>query len=327
MQEQKSKKIEVKKVPIWQLFKFVRLNIQIHQKDPIFKRSRASAWKRFRFFSVLAIKIAKQKRFYLIIDDKITGALSIDIRDKSVFVYAVGLKEEYRRQGHGTYLMEYTETLAKKIGKQYVCFSVLLENIPAITMYSKMGYKSQGLGLTLIRFFNKHLIGFTTSIDMTLKRLIKKNDITEKSTFWWLKEIEALSGKDGIILTYDDSLLDFDFKREWDIFEIISKGKNQGVIAILPTEMFPTIVLFSAKETWNIEWLKSLLLLVTGYIVKKIESIEVKSEDKEAKFHYNKALMQIFLTHQHKESLQKENNDKLFYHDITEDRQILFKKL
>ncbi|MHA1504827.1 MAG: GNAT family N-acetyltransferase, partial [Candidatus Heimdallarchaeota archaeon] len=151
-------------MPIWQLFKFVRLNIQIHQNDPIFKRSRASAWKRFRFFSVLAIKIAKQKRFYLIIDDKITGALSIDIRDKSVFVYAVGLKEEYRRQGYGTYLMEYTETLAKKIGKQYVCFSVLLENVPAITMYSKMGYKSQGLGLTLIRFFNKHLIGFTTSI-------------------------------------------------------------------------------------------------------------------------------------------------------------------
>ena len=242
--EQKSKKIEVTKVPIWQLFKFVKLNILIHQKDPIFKRASMNFRKKIRFFAGLSYKIAKQKRFHLKIDSEIVGALSLDIRDKSLFVYAVGLKKEYRKQGHGTYLMNYTEALAKELGKQYVCFSVLLENIPAITMYSKLGYKSQGLGLTLIRFFNKHLMDYTTNTELTLNRLIKKKDITYKSTHWWLKEIEALSGKDGLILTYDDSLLDFDFKREWDIFEISTKGVSKGVIAILPTELFPTVVLF-----------------------------------------------------------------------------------
>ncbi|MHA1124233.1 MAG: GNAT family N-acetyltransferase [Candidatus Heimdallarchaeota archaeon] len=327
MQEQKSKKIEIVKVPIWQLFKFVKLNILIHQKDPIFKRAQKNKRKKMRFFADLSYKISKQKRFYLMLDDEIAGALSLDIRKKSVFVYAVGLKEKYRRQGYGTYLMSYTEELAKKIGKQYVCFSVLLENIPAITMYNKLGYKSQGLGLTLIRFFNKHLSGFTTDIDMSLRRLTKIKDITHISTHWWLKEVEALSGNDGLILTQDDSLLDFDFKREWDIFEITTEGEPKGIVAILPTELFPTMVLFSAKDTWKLDWLKTLLLLVSGYIESRNVTKEISGKNNKKKNTYTNALTQIFLTHQHKDSLQKENKDKLFYHDITEDRQILYKKL
>ena len=299
----------------------------IHRTDPIFKRSQESRWKKIRFFGDLSIKIAKQKRFFLILDNEIVGALSLDIREKSVFVYAIGLIEEYRRQGFGTILMNYAEKLAVGLGRQYVCFSVLLENLPAIAMYSKLGYKSQGLGLTLIRFFNKHLIGFTKTTELTLQKLTTKEEIERNSTHWWLKEIEALSGKDGLILTHDDSLMDFDFKREWGIFEILNQGESKGIVAILPTELFPTIVLFSAKETWTIDWLKSLLITVLNSPEKKIVVEETNNENKKKQHSFNSALVQIFLTHQHKDSLQKENKDKIFYHDITEDRQIFFKKL
>jgi hypothetical protein len=160
---------------------------------------------------------------------------------------------------------------------------------------------------------------------MTLQRINKKKNITKISTYWWLKEVEEQSGKDGLILTYDDSLLDFDFKNEWDIFEIKTNGEQTGVVAILPTELFPTIVLFSSKETWTINWLKSLLVVTLGYL--KNQNEMQNKESNNTKQQYNSTLTQIFLTHQHKDSLQKENQEKLFYHDITEDRQILYKKL
>ncbi|NHJ49199.1 MAG: GNAT family N-acetyltransferase, partial [Asgard group archaeon] len=192
----------------------------IHQKDPLFSTALKSRREKLKFMIDFGSKLARQKRFSLYENGKLAGALSLEIRKKSIFVYAVGLLEEFKRKGYGTYLMSFTEKFARYKNKKFVCFSVLLENTPAISMYEKLDYKSMGVGLTLLRLFMWKMrdeIEKNEFQDNKIDFRSLKNpiEIREKNLEWWLREISHFAGKDASVIASKDKLIEFDFKKEW----------------------------------------------------------------------------------------------------------------
>ena len=145
--------IRIKRVPLFRLHWFTKLNLKIHQEDPLFKKAQETKNSRRKFYCNFASKLARQSRFILLDKDKVVGSLSLEKRKHSFFVYAVGVVKEFRRKGYGTVLMNFTEEFARRKNKNFICFSVLLENKPAVDMYEKLKYHSQGVGLTLVRVF------------------------------------------------------------------------------------------------------------------------------------------------------------------------------
>jgi GNAT superfamily N-acetyltransferase len=305
--------------------------MSIHQKDPLFNTALKSRREKRKFMLEFGSKLARQKRFVLFEDDKLAGALSLEIRKNSIFVYAVGLLDKFKRKGYGTYLMDFTEDFARDRKKEIVCFSVLLENNPAVSMYKKLNYKSMGVGLTLLRIFmwklrdeienkesNKHKLEF--------KLITNPDEIKVKNYEWWLNEISHFAGKEASIICDKDNLIEFDFKKEWFVYEIFTDNNSSGLMIIIPSNFFQTLLLFSdPKVTWNKEWLLSFIkniyedkiILQNFSQNKNVKRIELSKS----------SVLQLFLTHQHKNNIFNILGKDLAMHDVTEDRQIMFKKL
>jgi len=328
--EEKNTSIRIKRNQIWRLFQFVRLNIKIHEEDPIFRKAKNNYQEKTKFFFSFLFKLAITTRFILLENGKIAGALSLEKKNNSIFVYAVGLLDGYKRKGYGTKLMNFTEDYATKKGRKFVNFSVLLENEPAIKLYEKLGYRSQGLGLTLIRYLLKDKeeiesqIKQTDNEKITFSLITNRNLIIRKAEFWWMKEIEVFAGKEAAQICKQDNLLNFDFKSHWEIYEIFYENTAIGLFAVLPSDLFPTIALFSdPKITWNIKWMDTFIYTLLN------SSIDTQTNKKISNHldSNNSFVIQIFLTHQHKDSLETKDNIVRFFHDQTEDRQIYFKKI
>ena len=329
--EQKTQhNVKIKRIHFWRLFWFSRLNNKIHEKDPIFKKANNSFFSRLKFLLDFSWKILFQYKYILLENNAVAGALALDKKKHSIFIYAVGLLPQFRRKGYGTYLMNFTEEFAKQHKRNFVNFSVLLENTPAVSMYKKIGYQPLGLGLTLIRFFNNKLTKYNepTSSDnldkISFKQLVTVKEIDAKAKHWWGEEIEALAGSYSREISYKDDLLVFDFKKEWKIFEVFTNTEESGLIAILPSEVFLTLVIFSHPEkTWTLEWTE--LLLCTILKEQLIYSSITRNSQSTGLFSIETPpLIQIFLTYQHLEPLAAKNNSH-FVHDPMEDRQIFFK--
>ena len=323
----KDPSVKLKKVPLRKIFWFTKHNIEIHKTDPIFRKAQKNLNERLKFFFSFAYKLAKCTRFVITENNEIAGALSLERKSKSIFIYAVGLFEDYRRKGYGTILMEFTEFYAKKKEKDYVTFSVLLENKPAINLYEKLSYKPLGLGLTLIKYLkteeNDFQIDIKKESNFSFKLLKNFKTIEKKTKFWWLKEIEAIAGKEASEVCLVDKLLDFDFKYTWDIYEVNYDEQIVGIFASLPSKLFPTVVLFSdPNNTWNMNWTEE---FIEAFLQSNLENVRRK---KQRAFRSKKiSFIQIFLTHQHRDSLKIKNEKIKLYYDTTEDRQVYFKKI
>ena len=304
--------------------------MKIHEEDPIFKKAQESRKSKIKFYFNFASKLAKQSRFVLLENGKVAGSISLEKRKHSFFVYAVGVKKEFRRKGFGSILMKFTEDFAKKKNRHFICFSVLLENKPAVKMYEKLEYHSQGVGLTLVRLFLWKIKTAKQESEISdkisFRKLTKLNEIKKLAYFWWAKEIEALAGTEAMHVSLEDSILELDFNPEWPSFEIKTNDKPTGLMIIIPSDFFQTAVLFSdPQSTWRKKWFFDLLEFITK---QKIVHTRNTGNMKSGNIKLEKSsVLQIFLTHQHKDNLISYLASDLLIHDSTEDRQILFKKM
>ncbi|MBK5114812.1 MAG: GNAT family N-acetyltransferase [Candidatus Heimdallarchaeota archaeon] len=325
-----SPSIRIKRVPLIRLHWFTKLNMKIHQEDPIFKKAQESRRSRINFYFNFASKLARQFRFILLENGKVAGSLSIERRKRSFFVYAVGVTKEYRRKGYGTILMNFTEDFARKKKKNFICFSVLLANEPAVKMYDKLNYQSQGVGLTLVRLFLWKIKPLIENPELTEKISFRKlsnlKEIEEIAYFWWAKEIESFAGNDAKSISTEDSILDLDLRIDWPTFEIKTNGNQAGLMIIIPSDFFQTAVLFSdPKSTWSKEWLYKLLNYITKQKIVHVKNTQNK--DSSTIKLDKSSVLQLFLTHQHKDNLVSNLDSSIVIHDSTEDRQIFFKKI
>lgn len=325
-----SHSIRIKRVPLIRLHWFTKLNMKIHQEDPIFEKAQESRKSKISFYFNFASKLARQFRFVLLENGKVAGSLSLEKRKHSFFVYAIGVKKEYRRKGYGSILMKFTEDFTRKKNKNFVCFSVLLENKPAIKMYEKLEYHSQGVGLTLVRLFLWKIKTIKQDSEISdkisFRKLVKLNEIKKLAYFWWAKEVEALAGTDAMYVSLEDSILDLDFNPDWPTYEIKTNEKSTGLMIIIPSDFFQTAVLFSdPHSTWRIKWFFNLLEFI---MKQKIILMKNTGNKNSSTMKLEKSsVLQIFLTHQHKDNLISNLASDMVIHDSTEDRQIFFKKL
>ncbi|HUT81652.1 MAG TPA: GNAT family N-acetyltransferase [Candidatus Bathyarchaeia archaeon] len=308
---------------------FTNLNLEIHKQDPIFKNANESFLSKLKFKLSFFFKLLSQYRFVIKEGKKVAGALSLEKRKSSMFIYAVGVVEGFRKKGFGTKLMDFAEEFSKRRNRDYITFSVLLENKPAISLYKKLDYRPLGVGLTLIRFFTWKLkssaLKFTQIENIEFKPLLKHKEITEKTLYWWYEEIKYSTGEEGKTLCEKDALIDFDFKSEWIYYEIYLNNVPSGIVFIIPSDFFNTIVLFSESSTWKKE---VFLQLLNGLSENNLQTNIKANLNTTNKFQLQKiSMIQIFLTHQHKDAILNSFAKELVMHDTTEDRQIYFKKI
>lgn len=325
-----SNSVRIKRVPLVRLHWFAKLNMKIHQEDPIFKKAQESRKSKIKFYINFTSKLARQSRFVLLENGKVAGTLSLEKRKHSFFVYAIGVKKEYRRKGYGSILMKFTEDFTRKKNKNFICFSVLLENKPAVKMYEKLEYHSQGVGLTLVRLFLWKIKPIKQESEISdkisFRKLSKLTEIKKLAYFWWAKEIEVLAGTEAMYISLEDSILELDFNPDWPTYEIKTNEKPTGLMIIIPSDFFQTAVLFSdPKSTWSIKWFNNLLEFI---MKQKIVHMKNPGKKNSSTIKLEKSsVLQIFLTHQHKDSLISNLASDMVIHDSTEDRQIFFKKL
>jgi len=304
--------------------------MKIHQEDPIFKKAQESRKSRIKFYFNFTSKLARQSRFVLLENGEVAGSLSLEKRKHSFFVYAVGVKKEFRRKGYGSILMKFTEDFTRKKNKNFICFSVLLENKAAVKMYEKLEYHSQGVGLTLVRLFFWKIKTLKKESEISdkisFRKLTKLSEIKKLAYFWWAKEVEAIAGTDAMYISIEDSILDLDFNPDWPTFEIKTNEKPTGLMIIIPSDFFQTAVLFSdPHKTWSKKWFFNLLEFITK---QKIVHMKNTGNKNTSTIKLEKSsVLQIFLTHQHKDNIVSNLASDTVIHDSTEDRQIFFKKL
>ncbi|RLI70162.1 MAG: hypothetical protein DRP02_08755 [Candidatus Gerdarchaeota archaeon] len=326
--------VKLKRVSFLRLLWFTRLNMEIHKKDPIFKKALASRWEKFKFTMSFCWRLARQKRFILVRRKDVIGALSLEKRKLSIFIYAIGILPSFYRQGFGTKLMLFTEEFAKKNRRKFVCFSVLLENIPAVSLYKKLGYHSQGIGLTLIRFLrrklSKSLLSLQETTPISLYRLSNPAKKRAETFHWWYEEIAAIS-EEAKQLCIADKLLDFKLKPNWDVYQIKTGEETVGVLVNIPSSYIPTLMLLSSpKATWT----KNCFLMLLSVLQAKFQTPQKEKPFPPSQMNSQmqnlfgtSSIYQFFLTQQHKDHLLSVFGKEFILHDPTEDRQIFFKRV
>jgi ribosomal protein S18 acetylase RimI-like enzyme len=325
--------IYIKRIPFWKIIWFLNVTIKIHIKDPIFRRAMATTWNKIKFYFSFGWKLLWQHRFAIYNKNDFVGALSIELRKHLTFIYAVGVLQEYRHQGYGTKLMSFAEDFTRDHNRDYVCFSVLLANKPALSLYKKLNYKSQGIGLTLIRFLRRVLVNSSAvdsekQYDLSFRLITNRKKMRDKTHYWWAKEIEVYTGKELCELSQQDNLLSFDFKRNWRFFEILTDKKPSGIMAILPSDAIYSLIIFSDPDlTWNLNWTFQFLTDVLQKKLGKTNNFQTYSQQIQSRALQKEAIINIFLTHQHKNALKKPHSKNIFIHESTEDRQIFYKKV
>ncbi|MCC6004758.1 MAG: ribosomal protein S18-alanine N-acetyltransferase [Thermofilum sp.] len=84
--------------------------------------------------------------FFLVADYKglTIGYIVSCLEDKRLHIHSIAVIEGFRGKGIGKKLLEETVKLANNVGVKEIYLEVKTQNIPAITLYEKMGFKRVG---------------------------------------------------------------------------------------------------------------------------------------------------------------------------------------
>ncbi len=72
------------------------------------------------------------------------GFINVRIIDDEVYINNIAVKKEYRGKGIGKGLLSALEKRAQNMNVSFITLEVRESNFPAISLYSKLGYKSVG---------------------------------------------------------------------------------------------------------------------------------------------------------------------------------------
>lgn len=135
------------------------------------KKNNVNIWNEYYPFEEFENDI-EQSRLYLLVDnnticasfvllDTITGEECFNWKDsqtKATYIGRLGVNVDYLRKGIGTKIIEEAKRLIKQMGENYLRLTVVKENIPAMNLYLKNGFKevegiyneySESLGRTI----------------------------------------------------------------------------------------------------------------------------------------------------------------------------------
>lgn len=84
------------------------------------------------------------KFFVCLIDRKVAGYVGISCILDEGYITNIAVFPEHRKKGIATMLLERVFSMAKDEGLSFVSLEVRESNIPAISLYEKMGFKTEG---------------------------------------------------------------------------------------------------------------------------------------------------------------------------------------
>ena len=125
------------------------INSLVREKAPINKMSEVSRAEEDKFLCRRLASIEDGDVLHLIaeMDDEIVGSAEVcklSGRESHVGTLGIGVKSGYRRIGIATKLIETLTQRAKHQGLKIILLAVYENNVPAITLYRKLGFKEIG---------------------------------------------------------------------------------------------------------------------------------------------------------------------------------------
>jgi len=88
----------------------------------------------------LEVVFFRKKRFLLRLKKYVVGIFVVREKLDALYVSSLAVAPAYRGCGIATYILDYSEKLARELGKAGLELSVLKENIPARRLYAKFGF-------------------------------------------------------------------------------------------------------------------------------------------------------------------------------------------
>jgi ribosomal protein S18 acetylase RimI-like enzyme len=125
------------------------INSLVREKAPINKTSEVSRSEEDTFLRRQLASIASGDVLHLVaeINGRIVGSAEVSKlsgRESHVGTLGIGVKSGYRRIGIATKLIETLTQRAKHQGLKIILLAVYENNVPAITLYRKLGFKEIG---------------------------------------------------------------------------------------------------------------------------------------------------------------------------------------
>ena len=91
---------------------------------------------------VLAMEVIlfRGKRYFIELREQVVGMFVIREKPEALYINSIAVAPEYRRLGIATYILNHANKLANQLDKKWLELSVLKVNIPALQLYTKIGF-------------------------------------------------------------------------------------------------------------------------------------------------------------------------------------------
>jgi len=88
----------------------------------------------------LELVFFRRKRYFVKLKQHAAGLFVLREKHDALYISSLAVAPEFRRFGIATYILSYTEKLARRLGKQRLELSVLKLNAAAQRLYRKFGF-------------------------------------------------------------------------------------------------------------------------------------------------------------------------------------------
>jgi len=88
----------------------------------------------------MEIILFRGKRYFVKLKEKVVGIFVLREKPQALYIESLAVAPECRRLMIAIYMLNYANNLAKRLDKKWLELSVLKVNIPALRLYSQIGF-------------------------------------------------------------------------------------------------------------------------------------------------------------------------------------------
>lgn len=310
---EENEQIEMKLINRLQWRSFKKSFLRLFADDP--ELIQASRIVRFFLFRMIR---KNAENYYCYHNRKHAGLLSLRTdKGSEVFIYGIAVLPDFRRQGLGKFMMNFTENRAKELNKDYLSLAVVAANEPAINLYEKLGYNFLGEGVSFLTISINQIPSFEENPIRLEPIKTYSEEIKQTFAEILLEQIESVSDAVGVGYIKENRLNGYHQQIEKSIkktdipfMQIIEKNTLIGFLFCRHKKTILTCSTYLQLEKYNLEFLSKL--------AEKIKKEITKERD--------------FKTLKFRLSLHQTNNlldfEKFtFERDSSQDKYMMFKKL